>query len=127
MAYFRIIACTCFKPCLISNGPERCIESHKLLQWQRKGRNRVVACVRQPVTPPQSKRYFHRQLNQYPPHSCQACPTNGSDCGSLRDHNLTLFVRFHGQEPYKCLDQCRRQTSSRCHQIQYAARPSVHV
>jgi len=22
----------------------------------------------------------------------RACPTNGSDCGSLRDHNLTLFV-----------------------------------
>ena len=25
----------------------------------------------------------------------RACPTNGSDCGSLRDHNLTLLVR-HG-------------------------------
>ena len=23
----------------------------------------------------------------------RACPTNGSDCGSLRSHNLTLFVR----------------------------------
>jgi len=22
-----------------------------------------------------------------------ACPTNGSDCGSLHSHNLTLFVR----------------------------------
>jgi len=22
----------------------------------------------------------------------RACPTNGSDCGSLRSHNLTLFV-----------------------------------
>ncbi len=24
----------------------------------------------------------------------RACPTNGSDCGSLRDHNLTLFVMY---------------------------------
>ncbi|MBU3945943.1 MAG: hypothetical protein KJ900_07385, partial [Proteobacteria bacterium] len=26
-------------------------------------------------------------------YSDRACPTNGSDCGSLRSHNLTLFVR----------------------------------
>ena len=25
----------------------------------------------------------------------RACPTNGSDCGSLRSHNLTLFVGYH--------------------------------
>src|SRR3989338_209085 len=25
-------------------------------------------------------------------HPHRACPTNGSDCGSLRDHNLTLLV-----------------------------------
>jgi hypothetical protein len=25
-------------------------------------------------------------------YSYRACPTNGSDCGSLRSHNLTLFV-----------------------------------
>jgi hypothetical protein len=32
-----------------------------------------------------SKRYF--------PVASRACPTNGSACGSLRSHNLTLFVK----------------------------------
>ena len=29
-------------------------------------------------------------------HNRRACPTNGSDCGSLHSHYLTLFVRQHG-------------------------------
>ena len=45
-----------------------------------------------PLIPPQSKRYLHRQINSYPPQSGRACPTNGSDRGSLRDHDLTLLV-----------------------------------
>ena len=34
--------------------------------------------------------YFQKDIS-YRVH--RACPTNGSDCGSLRSHNLTLFVR----------------------------------
>ena len=45
-----------------------------------------------PLIPPQSERYLHRQINSQP-QSGRACPTNGSDRGSLRDHDLTLLVR----------------------------------
>ena len=39
-----------------------------------------------------SKRYFHIRWAKKSPRLTRARPTNGSDCGSLRDHNLTLLV-----------------------------------
>ncbi|MBU4152483.1 MAG: hypothetical protein KKD63_06355, partial [Proteobacteria bacterium] len=36
-------------------------------------------------------------------YSSRACPTNGSDCGSLRSHNLTLFVG-PGESVHRIID-----------------------
>ncbi len=40
----------------------------------------------------QLKAIFIEQIQQNTDSHYRACPTNGSDCGSLRDHNLSLFV-----------------------------------
>jgi hypothetical protein len=45
----------------------------------------------QPGISPHAKKIFSIEMTG--PVRDRACSTNGSDCGSLRSHNLTLFVR----------------------------------
>lgn len=78
-------------PNALLGRPNRGQDGKQPLQWRFESSACMDFAVLQSVLPGAAARDISRELTL----RSRACPTTGSDRGSLRDHDLTLAVRRH--------------------------------